>query len=89
MYKDSYSEEIVKKLVKLKKKDQKHYSIVRKKIDWILVNPEHRYKDLHYSMKGIQRIHVGHFVLVFKVDHVGRVVSFEDYDHHDKIYRKF
>ena len=87
MYKDNYSEEIIKKLVKLKKKDPKHYKIVRKKIDWVLANPEHRYKDLHYSMKGIQRIHIGHFVLVFKIDNVNELVSFEDYDHHDKIYR--
>ena len=87
MYADSYSEEITKKLSKLKKKDSKHYEIVRKKMDWILANPEHRYKDLHYSMKGLKRIHIGHFVLVFKIDHENKIVFFEDYDHHDKIYK--
>lgn len=87
MYKDSYSDEITRKLAKIKKKDQKHYSIVRKKMDWILDYPNHRYKDLHYSMKGIKRIHIGHFVLVFIIDHVKKIVSFEDYDHHDKIYK--
>ncbi|MEK6860887.1 MAG: hypothetical protein AABY07_02850 [Nanoarchaeota archaeon] len=87
MYADSYSEEITKKLSKLKKKDSKHYEIVRKKMDWILANPEHRYKDLHYSMKGLKRIHIGHFILAFKIDHENKIVSFEDYDHHDKIYK--
>ncbi len=87
MYYDSYSEEITKKLAKLKKKDAQHYEIVRKKMDWILVNPEHRYKDLHYSMKGIKRVHLGHFVLTFKIDHINNVISFEDYDHHDNIYK--
>ncbi len=86
MYSDRYSDEIIKKLAKLKKKDQKQYRIVRKKIDSILVNPEHDYKDLHYDLKGFQRVHIGHFVLIFKIDKINRVIYFEDYDHHDKIY---
>mgnify|MGYP000138539911 CR=1 FL=1 len=86
MYADSYSEEITRKLSKLKKKDAKHYQNVRKKMDWILENPQHRYKDLHYDLKSIKRIHIGHFVLTFIIDSNTRVVSFEDYDHHDKIY---
>ena len=53
MYVDRYSDGITKKLSKLKKKDPAHYGIVIKKRDWILANPEHRYKDLHYSMKKL------------------------------------
>ena len=87
MYIDSYSEEITRKLTKLKKKDSKHFNIILKKIDWILKNPEHRFKDLHHDMKGIKRIYIGHFVLIFKVDNINKIVSFEDYDHHDKIYK--
>ena len=87
MYTDRYSEEITKKLAKLKKKDPTHYSIVIKKRDWILANPEHRYKDLHYSMKGVSRVHIGHFVLTFKINHINKVIYFEDYDHHDNIYK--
>ncbi|MCX6819612.1 MAG: type II toxin-antitoxin system mRNA interferase toxin, RelE/StbE family [Candidatus Aenigmarchaeota archaeon] len=87
MYIDTYSEEITRKLAKLKKKDARHYEIVSKKIDWIIANPEHRYKDLHYSMKGIQRVHIGPFVLIFRIDSIKKTISFEDYDHHDKIYR--
>ena len=85
-YTDVYSEEIVRKLAKLKKKDPKQYEIVHKKMNQILVNPEHRYKDLHYDMKGISRVHIGHFVLVFKIDNIKKIISFEDYDHHDNIY---
>jgi len=87
MYVDRYSEEITKKLAKLKKKDPSHYNIVVKKRDWILTNPEHRYKDLHYTMKGVSRVHIGHFVLTFRIDHINKVIYFEDYDHHDKIYK--
>ena len=87
MYSDRYSENIVKKLVKVKRKDARQYQIIRKRTDWILANPEHRYKDLHFSMKGIKRVHIGHFVLTFIINHAKRTISFEDYDHHDNIYK--
>jgi len=86
MYKDLYSEEITKKLTKLKKKNPVQYSKVRKKMDFILENPNHSYKFLHHNMKGILRVHIGHFVLVFVIDHQKKSVSFEDYAHHDDIY---
>jgi len=87
MYSDFYSEEITRKLFKLKKKDIRHYIIVRKKMDQILTNPEHSYKELRYGMKGVQRVHLGHFVLIFRINHAEKIISFEDYDHHDNIYR--
>ncbi len=88
MYSDSYSDEITKKLAKLKKKDLAQYSQVRKKMDSILVDPHHNYKFLGFDMKGANRVHLGPFVLVFKINHQNQVVSFEDYDHHDVIYKK-
>tara|TARA_Y100000310_G_C20444384_1_gene697629 strand:+ start:56 stop:322 length:267 start_codon:yes stop_codon:yes gene_type:complete len=88
LYKDKYDEILVKKLQKLKKKDSFLYSKLIKKIDKILENPSHNYKFLHYSMKGLNRVHVAdHFVLVFRIDHVEEVVYFEDFGHHDKIYK--
>ena len=86
MYADSYSEELARKLSKLKKKDPIHYSKVRKKMNSILAEPKHSYKFLTNDMKGINRVHLGHFVLVFVIDHRNKIVSFEDYDHHDNIY---
>ena len=56
-------------------------------MDSILEDPTNSYKFLAYDMKGINRVQLGHFVLVFVVDHKNKVVSFEDYDHHDKIYK--
>ena len=88
MYNDLYSEEITKKLSKLKKKDLAHYNIVSKKIEQILINPEHKYKELHYDMKGINRVHIGHFVLVFKFEKINNKIKFVDFDHHDVIYKK-
>lgn len=86
MYTERYSEEIAKKLKKLKRKDPNQYSFVRNKMDLILANPEHDYKFLHHDMKGVNRVHIGHFVLIFVIDHKNKIVSFEDYDHHDNIY---
>lgn len=88
MYESRYSIKLVKKLKKLKKKNLKHYLLVRQKMNEILENPHHKYKELRYSMKNINRIHLGHFVLVFTIDHIKKAVSFEDYNHHDKIYKK-
>ena len=88
MYKDLYSEEITKKLAKLKKKDPNHYFRVREKMDSIREDPTHSYKFLTHDMKGVNRVHLGHFVLVFAVDHKNKIVSFEDYDHHDNIYQR-
>lgn len=35
-------------------------------------------------MKESKRVHLGHFVLVFKV--VGDKIYFDDFDHHDNVY---
>ncbi|MEA1924620.1 MAG: hypothetical protein U9M95_01995 [Candidatus Altiarchaeota archaeon] len=87
MYKDRYSEVLVRKLVKIKKKNPKNHSIIRRRMDDILANPQRSYKFLHHDMKGINRAHIGHQVLIFVIDHGKKIVSFEDLDHHDKIYQ--
>ena len=81
--------ELEKKLVKLFKKDKSSYEKVLRKINEIInsVDIEH-YKNLRYDMKESKRVHIGHFVLVFSYDKGKDLVSFEDYDHHDNIYKK-
>jgi len=87
-YTDIYSEEITKKLKKLKVKNRILLEAVFKKIDEILQNPE-RYKPLSYDLKGYHRVHITKsFVLIFKIDEENKIVKFEDFDHHDKIYKK-
>ncbi len=79
--------ELWKKLVNLSKKDKTSYEAVMGKIDEVVTSGDiGHYKYLGYAMKGSQRVHVGHFVLVFSHDKAKDFVSFEDYDHHDKIY---
>lgn len=81
--------DLYKILVKLSKKDKKSYEIVMKKINEVVTSDEiEHYKNLRYNMKDSKRVHIGHFVLVFSFDKSKNFVSFEDYDHHDKIYKK-
>lgn len=80
---------IAKILYKLSKKNYNLYNQILKKIKEITnsENIEH-YKNLRYDLKEFKGVHVGHFVLVFKYDKNRQLISFEDFDHHDKIYFK-
>ena len=81
--------DLYKKLVKLSKKNRNSYESVMKKIDEVVNSPDvEHYKNLRYDMKDSKRAHIGHFVLVFSYDKAKDFVSFEDYDHHDNIYRR-
>ena len=76
-------------LKKLSKKDKVAYRAILKKIDEVLTceNVAH-YKNLRYDLKSSKRVHIkGHFVLVFSYDPATDFVCFENYDHHDKIYK--
>jgi YafQ family addiction module toxin component len=74
-------------LNKLSKKDKNTYERVLKKIEEILIckDVEH-YKNLRYDMKDRKRVHIGHFVLVFKLIKESDTISFLDFGHHDEIY---
>jgi YafQ family addiction module toxin component len=76
-------------LKKLYKKDKNLYEQVMKKIEEIInsYDIEH-YKNLRYNMKDFKRVHVGHFVLVFEFIKSENKISFEDFDHHDKIFER-
>ena len=89
MYSYGYSERLEKILKKLSKKDRKLYGQVIKKIEEIInsTSIEH-YKNLRYDMKDSKRVHVGHFVLVFQFDNKNRKLLFDDFDHHDNIYKR-
>jgi len=80
--------ELNKKLVRLYKKDKRRFESVMKKIEEVVSSDgiEH-YKNLRYDMKESKRVHIGHFVLIFSYDKADDFVSFEDYDHHDNIYK--
>ena len=75
------------KFHKMEKKDKNQLDIINKKVLQIREDP-HRFKPLSNIMKGLRRIHFGSFVLTYSIDEQNKTVILEDYDHHDKIYRK-
>ena len=89
MYNTEYSVHLLEVMKKLSKKDRSLYEQLLKKIDEIknCYNAEH-YKNLRYNMKDSKRAHIGHFVLVFQYNKKTNTVLFDDFDHHDNIYKK-
>ena len=83
-------ERLQKILQKLSKKDKKKYEIIWKKISQIAkdFDMEH-YKNLKAPLNNLKRVHIDNsFVLIFKYDKAKDIISFRDFDHHDKIYLK-
>ncbi|MCK5233887.1 MAG: addiction module toxin RelE [Candidatus Aenigmarchaeota archaeon] len=63
-------------------------SLVRKinQIGCMDTNSIEHFKNLRHDLSHLKRIQVGSFVLVFRVKE--DIVIFEDFDHHDRIYKK-
>ena len=85
-----YSYEITKSVerlfFKLVKKDRLMMKIIERKIGEIVLNPNH-YKNLRKPLQHLKRVHIGKsYVLCFIVDENRKVVVFEKFGHHDKIY---
>ena len=87
MYFLDLREKVKEKFHKMEKKERKQLELINKKVLEIRENP-HRFKPLSNIMKGFRRVHFGSFVLTYSIDEKNKVVVLEDYDHHDRIYRK-
>lgn len=76
------------KLNKLFKKDKKLYFQVLNKINEIINSeyPEH-YKNLRNDLKDYKRVHVSHYVLIFRI-RKDNSIKFDDLEHHDTVYLK-
>lgn len=89
LHKYKTSKHLDKILLKLQNKDKKLYENVLNKINEVIStsNIEH-YKNLRYNLREYKRVQIGSFVLVFKYDKKEDLVYFDDFDHHDNIYKK-
>ena len=88
MYTIEYRKTVEKQFHKMAKKNPGKLEIILSKIDEICLNPNH-YKNLRKPLQHLKRVHVdSSFVLVFSVDQKSKIITIEDYDHHDNIYRK-
>ena len=89
MYNYEIQPHLKKLLSRLFKKDKNLYKQIIKKIGGVLDSCDvENYKNLRHDMKDRKRVHVGHFVLVFKFVKEENKIIFVDFDHHDKIYKK-
>jgi addiction module RelE/StbE family toxin len=66
-------------------KDPIRYEQVKKKIRLLVENPESG-KPLHPPLKGLWRVHIGHFVLVYEIDDKEHAIVLLKFVHHDEAY---
>ncbi len=83
MYESEFTREFLDRIKKLKKKDNFLFKRLGSKIEEILENPTH-YKPLRDDLKGTRRVHVGHFVIIFKIQ--DETVIFISFKHHNDAY---
>lgn len=81
-----YSPEFERALTKISKKDQEILKKLENQMEKVIHFPEIG-KPLRYTLKHRRRLHVGSFVLVYEFYNNG--IRFLDFDHHDKIYKKY
>lgn len=85
-YKLARSESFKEDYVSIVRKNAGLQKRLDKKILQILENPE-VYKPLKKPLQGYKRVHVGPFVITYRID--GIIVRFVRVAHHDKIYGLF
>ena len=68
------------------KKDKPGIKKIEDQVYKIISNPLVG-KPLRNVLKSYRRVHIGSFVLVYKIEN--EEITFVDYDHHDRIYKKY
>lgn len=85
MYSLEIEEDVSKIFRKLLKKDRTQLEAVNNKIEQILSDP-FQFKPLRHPLEGLRRVHIGSFVLIYKVIENPPTVKLVKYKHHDKAY---
>jgi addiction module RelE/StbE family toxin len=67
------------------KKDSARFEQLVKKLRELGENPEIG-KPLRRPMQGLRRLHIGHYVLTYKLDKKKEQIILVDYAHHDEVY---
>ena len=83
------SKELRRILDKLARKDKNLAIALNKKIKQIIACNEisiQHFKNLRHDLSDFKRVQIKSFVLVFKIK--GKTIIFEDFDHHNRIYKK-
>jgi len=72
-------------LRKLAKKDPARFGQLEKKLLELADNPEIG-KPLRRPLSGSRRLHIGHYVLIYRIDLKKHLIVLTDYAHHDEVY---
>lgn len=70
---------------KMWQKDSARFGQIEKKLLELVENPEIG-KPLKKPLRGFWRLHIGHYVLMYKIDKKNQKITLVDYAHHDEIY---
>lgn len=70
---------------KMWQKDSARFYQLEKKLLELGEKPETG-KPLKKPLKGFWRLHIGHYVLMYKIDKKNQKITLVDYAHHDEIY---
>jgi YafQ family addiction module toxin component len=85
LYSLEIEEEVSKTFRKLLKKDRMQLEAVNKKINQIRSDP-YQFKPLKHPLEGLRRVHIGSFVLIYRVIESPPTVQIIKYAHHDEAY---
>ncbi len=70
---------------KMWQKDSARFGQIEKKLLVLAENPEIG-KPLKQPLKGYWRLHVGHYILMYRIDRKNQKILLVDYSHHDEAY---
>jgi len=85
LYSLEIEEEVSKTFRKLLKKDRVQLEALNKKIEQILADP-HQFKPLRHPLEGLRRVHIGSFVLIYRISENPPTIQIIKYTHHDEAY---
>ena len=83
------SSDFKKNVRAIKRKDKSLFDAVEKKISQIAsldVQSLHHFKNLRAPLQAYKRVHVGSYVLLFRVEN--DTVILEAFNHHDQVYMR-
>jgi mRNA-degrading endonuclease RelE of RelBE toxin-antitoxin system len=86
MYELEFSPSCRESISKKCRKDKALEEALWKKISQILENPR-AFKPLRAPLEGRWRVHVGSFVLIYKIAEEKKTVWLLKFSHHDEAYR--
>ena len=89
MFDFTCSDPLKEKLGHIKKKDRTLFHAVETKMLQIASSDEstiQHYKNLRGNLSHLKRVHVGSFILTFKLKE--DLIIFEDLEHHDQAYQR-